>query len=94
MIIESGTNYPVSSTRLKKAIKECLKRFKSSYGFKHRAITAILTTLHQSNPFGRMHSSASMTARHYINKNDEKLLDEAFKIGISFSFTESIRSAI
>ena len=57
MIIEGQITYPANEKRLRRAVRECLHRFQSSYGFKHRAITAILTALHKSNPLARMHSS-------------------------------------
>ena len=71
MMVYGKIKYPATEKRLRLAVRQCLKRFKSSYGFKHRAITAILTALHRSNPLARMHARPEMTMQHYINKNDE-----------------------
>jgi len=70
MALEGKVVYPITEVRLKKAVSSCLSRFGAAYGFKHRAITKILTALHAANPFANFHSSSTMTYKHYIDVND------------------------
>lgn len=70
LVTASKAIYPMTKTRLKRAVRECLSRFRSAYGFKHRAITEIIVSFAESNKFLNFRRKSSMTFKYYLDKNE------------------------
>lgn len=94
MAVASKASFPLSEHRLRKAVRTCLHLFKSAYGFKHHILTLLLAQLHRASSFAQMHTQSSTTARYYLNKDEEILVDSIFQLRLRFQWDEEVKTQI